>query len=152
MPRVTLRQHGRGCAARSCGPWPLQTKPRVPWARLRRRMCADSNSREGVSRHFAGWKAYSLAAGSPRHLSRSVQQASAASVSEASVSSQVSPAHDGLAQFKDRQANLAPLPDPPKSSGLLDVLPYLFKLALSDSTLLVRLMGAFTLMGISKSS
>lgn len=48
--------------------------------------------------------------------------------------------------------NLEPLPPVPNSSSLLDIMPYLMKLALADTTLLIRLVLAFSCMAISKSS
>jgi len=48
--------------------------------------------------------------------------------------------------------NLAPLPPTPKSSVLLDVMPYLLKLAMSENHLIARLACALGFLGIAKAA
>lgn len=74
-------------------------------------------------------------------------------ISNSSAATWASPAgfhkpHDSIESGEVR----APLelPPTPKSSGLIDVFPYLAKLALSEKTLYWRLAGALALMVISK--
>ena len=85
----------------------------------------------------------------PKHCSQPVRRVAAVAASSAGANPTVEELRSAsLGDF--RTPDLAALPPTPDSSKLVDVMPYLLNLVMSDRTLMFRLVIAFTCLAISK--